>query len=411
MAAKKNIIIIAGIILLCIVAYLWRSQLFSFGSAEIQYGTYPEAGELAGKNLSFKDLSNFFTALAEKKGGRYAFEVLKRAPAPPNTDLHLLGHVVGDELYKQEGIKGIEICTNDFRNACSHSIVVGIFSEKGDSALGEIADTCRRAPGGSGAYTMCFHGLGHGILSAVGYDMEKTVALCQKTGTEQYNNREYIECVGGAVMEIVGGGGHDRELWEKQRALYLRAEKPLDLCRAAFMPRDVQSWCFVYITPFFWEAVGGDIGNPTDEVFTKAFRWCDKIPLTEMDSRGMCFSGFGKEFVGLALSRDIRADAVQYITDEQLQWVYERCLLAKNKEGAAACVTHAMQSLFWGGENNRSVALRYCGVIPASDDYNRGSCYADLTNAVFFYIKDKSYHQAFCEELPEKFRNECENRI
>src|SRR3989344_7123689 len=144
-----------------------------------------ELDYVENKNLNFEELKSYFQNLAERKGARHAFEILNTASLPPNTDLHLLGHIVGDVLYKQEGIRGMEVCTNDFRNACSHSIVVGIFFDKGESALSEIAETCRRAPGGSGAYTMSLHGLGHGILAAVDYDMGRAAELCNKNGPRE----------------------------------------------------------------------------------------------------------------------------------------------------------------------------------------------------------------------------------
>jgi hypothetical protein len=63
---------------------------------------------------------------------------------------------------------------------------------------------------------MCFHGLGHGVLAYTEYDLEKAVDICKRTGTKQYNNEEYAECVGGAIMEIIGGGFHDPQKWAVQ---------------------------------------------------------------------------------------------------------------------------------------------------------------------------------------------------
>ena len=102
---------------------------------------YAEADTI-GKNVAnFKELETRFQDLAKEKGGAYAYEVLKRAPLPPNTDLHLLGHAVGDVLYAQVGIDGIALCTQDFRNACSHSIVIGALNEfGGEPALLKIRD-------------------------------------------------------------------------------------------------------------------------------------------------------------------------------------------------------------------------------------------------------------------------------
>src|SRR5690606_38758677 len=126
---------------------------------------YAEAASIAQGARSFEDLAQRFEALAQEKGAAHAFEVLRRAEIPPNTDLHLMGHRVGDILYQQEGIGGIKYCTQDFRNACSHSIVVGALTEFGESALPQIREACLDAPGGPGAYTMCYHGLGHGVFA------------------------------------------------------------------------------------------------------------------------------------------------------------------------------------------------------------------------------------------------------
>ena len=186
---KKYVFLLSVFLVLIVCFYLFQIIVKNSGSKFGLNNPIPknllEVSDLSGKNLSFEELQKYFKDLADKKGARYAFAVLKVAPLGPNIDLHLLGHTVGDVLYKQEGASGITACNNDFRNACSHSIVVGLFYDKGEKALGPISEACRKAPGGSGAYTMCFHGLGHGILSYTGYDMAKAAEICKKTGTKE----------------------------------------------------------------------------------------------------------------------------------------------------------------------------------------------------------------------------------
>ncbi|MEZ4200776.1 MAG: hypothetical protein R3B69_04350 [Candidatus Paceibacterota bacterium] len=53
-----------------------------------------------------------------------------------------MGHAVGDILYEQEGISGMSICTHDFRNACSHTMVIGALIEFGTGAFPDIRDAC-----------------------------------------------------------------------------------------------------------------------------------------------------------------------------------------------------------------------------------------------------------------------------
>ena len=364
---------------------------------------YPEISELTGKNFSFDELKKYFTTLAEKKGAKYAYEVLKIAPIPPNTDMHLLGHTVGDVLYKQQGLEGIKICTEDFRNACSHSIVVGLLIDKGEGVLPDIARACRQAPGGSGAYTMCYHGLGHGVLAFTGYDFKKSVELCQKTGTLESGNQESAQCIGGMVMEIISGGGHDRKTWAKQRPKYLMSDNPFYPC-AALAPNEAKGLCYTYITPYLWEAVGGDSGSPSPETFEKAMNLCNGV---ESAYKNICFGGFGKEFVVLAQNRDIRK--IEEMTDQQLQTVYTWCQLAKNPDGIQACLGQALSSLFWGGENNRAASIKFCGLLP--DLSLKSDCFTNLISQVGSYIDDLNYKKAFCQEIPENFKMECQSRL
>ncbi len=375
-------------------------------NAEIKY---EEAVYLETKRMSFEELKPYFQELAGKKGARYAFEVLKIARLPSNIDLHLLGHVVGDELYKQEGSKGMTACDNDFRNACSHSIVIGLFFDKGEAALPEIVDACRKAPGGSGAYTMCFHGLGHGILAYAGYDIAKAAAMCQKTGSEARRNREIDECAGGAVMEIVGGGFHDRDQWKAQRDKTLKKDRPLALCSQNFIPKSAAAMCYIYITPFLYQAIGGDLSRASPEETKKAFALCDKLPAKDISGREACFGGFGKEFIGIVLARNIRQAALNSIADEKLMRIYQWCRLADSAAGSRHCAVSAMNSLYWGGENDKNVAIRFCSLIADPDFSN--PCFSGLIGAAFYYNKDEKYLEDFCAALPREHKQNCAQRL
>ena len=68
----------------------------------------PEVAFLATQDYDFKELTGYFTQLANDKGAVYAYDVLKVAPISPGIDMHLLGHLVGDILYKQKGVEGMK---------------------------------------------------------------------------------------------------------------------------------------------------------------------------------------------------------------------------------------------------------------------------------------------------------------
>lgn len=382
--------------------------IFYLNKGEAKQNQMPELQELSGKNLSFAELSSYFTNVADLKGAEYAFQVLGAADLPPNVDLHLLGHIVGDKLYRQEGVDGIKKCTQEFRNACSHSIVVGLFSERGEEALFDIAQACRLAPGGPGAYTMCFHGLGHGILAFYGYDLKKAVEICGKTeGSSPGFGGEAAECVGGTIMEIIGGGGHDQATWARQRTKYLTTSDILSPCNQSYMPVYSKGLCYSYLTPHLFEVAGADLARPTEENFKKAFPYCDLVPAGDKENRTACYSGFGKEFVVLAPLRDIRR--VDEMTNDELSKIVKWCKLAGNKEGSEACQSSALASLYWGGENKPNASIAFCSLIEETG--GRQLCFNNLIENVFRFKSDRKYLQEFCGRLSGQFMESCSEKL
>lgn len=365
--------------------------------------SYPEAAQVSNERWSFQQYSDYFRQLALKKGAPYAFQVMLRADFPQGIDLHLLGHVVGDVLYKQKGIAGIQYCTEDFRDACSHSIVVGALLERGPSALAEITQACKEAPGGRGAYTMCFHGLGHGVLAYTDYDMQKAVQMCKQVGTPQYGDQEYTQCVGGTMMEMVSGV-HDPTAWDKQKANYFKADDPLFPCDARWMPEEPRSMCYDYLTPHLFEAAGSDYGRPDPKTFPKAFSFCGAIPAdaAHQPDRAACYGGFGKDFIGLVVGRDIRN--VGSTPAPALAQLRDWCAMAGDAQGTIDCDQYVLGSLFWGGETAPDAALAFCGLL---DGAPQDACYRELGGVIAYYHANDGKAEPLCTRLPEAYRSSC----
>jgi len=363
--------------------------------------SYPELAELQTPR-SFPELTQYFQDLAKEKGAPYAYEVLIRMPSVPGVDMHLVGHIVGDELYKQYGLDGMAYCTPDLRNACSHTVVIGALLEFGPPVLERVAEVCRKAPGGAGAYNMCYHGLGHGVLAYTDYELEQAVPLCKRAGESAGNKaNEYQECIGGTIMEMTGGV-HDVELRMEKAEKYFKADDPLYPCNADFMPADVRGFCYTYLTPHLMEVAGGDLGAPKPEDFKIGMTYCDV--LTDKGERRACFGGFGKEFPVILSSRDVRA--VTALPDEAMRTMYEWCALSPAEDGRRDCSFQAVASLYWGGENDFHASVRYCSGIPEEGDQK--DCFTRLTDmARYFRGRDGRYMREFCAAYPQPYSASC----
>lgn len=366
-----------------------------------------EIKSLTDRSAPFEDFSKKFADISNQKSAEYAFEVMRQSPLPFGLDTHLLGHTIGDLLYEQEGIEGMKVCTHEFRNACSHTIVIGALLEFGEGAFDDIRQACYDAPGGKGAYTMCFHGLGHGVLAFNDYDFPKTIEMCEKFSTEKYYGREGVECFGGAIMEIIGGGGHNQELWYEQRPKYLSPKDPFAFCQEDYLPDEYRPMCYNYMTPYAFEAFGADMGRPDPSIYEKTFDFCAKIPLKDKASRDSCYGGLGKEFIGIATGRDFGPDSKPTI--DQLDLMISWCLLAEEVDGKEACIGSTQSSLYWGGEKPYSTSIEFCSLI--ENESLEGSCFSQLIQNVRTYIDDRDYYQEFCEAVPSKYQDECKEQL
>ncbi len=401
-----------GVVVLVLGIYLFVSGLFTFDlfSAEkseidltnIDKKALNEDLE-ALKNVApdFSSIREFFVGIAQERGGVHAFAVLAQAQLPPNTDLHLMGHAIGDELYKQEGLDGMKYCTHDFRNACSHSIVVGALLQDGLAVFDRVNEVCKQAPGGPGAYTMCFHGFGHGVLAYTEYEVPEAVKLCAKAGTPEYGYQEEYQCIGGIVMEM-HQGVHDPEIWQKKRDKFLTPDDPLRMCKESYMPENAKVLCYSYITPFIFDAAGAVNNNPRPEIYPASFAFCDEVQ--DDVQQEACYAGLGKEFIVLAQDRDIRR--IEDTPDDRLQLAASWCMLAAKEEAQVACLIEILDSIFWGGENDPEVSVRYCSLLEKTVSQ---SCFDHLFEIATYYVPERPRRENICSLVPQTQTEKCKS--
>lgn len=195
-------------------------------------------------------------------------------------------------------------------------------------------------------------------------------------------------------------GIHDPDLWATKKDKYLDSEDPLKLCTSAYMPDEAKYFCYTYITPFIFDAAGAINGNPTPDIFADSFAYCEGA---EEQWRLVCYAGLGKEFIVLAQSRDIRI--IDQTPDEVLQKVIDWCQLAKVEDGIEACILEVQNSLYWGGENDYGVSIRYCSLLDSVG--LEKSCFEHMFENVDFYERDESVKVEICTEVSEDYQQLC----
>lgn len=145
-----------------------------------------------------------FEAEIHAYGGERAYNRLADAVANLSADdQHEYGHLFGDALYKEEGLKAITVCDTRFSYGCFHQVLSDALLRYGPSAIPMLDQKCKQVL--QGASLSCQHGLGHGILVSIGlskngYDeihLKQALADCQSLP----DDHPLGGCDGGVYME------------------------------------------------------------------------------------------------------------------------------------------------------------------------------------------------------------------
>jgi copper transport protein len=133
-------------------------------------------------------------------GSNAAFDVLARM-AETNVTANSLSHVIGHDLGSNAlSIYGtikdtIASCSAKVFQACLHAAVQAYLESMPSLNLTVLKAIC--PPGNPFNTFTCMHGVGHGVMMATRYDLNRTLALCDGLGTA--NQRQ--SCLNGAFME------------------------------------------------------------------------------------------------------------------------------------------------------------------------------------------------------------------
>ncbi len=109
----------------------------------------------------------------------------------------------------------------------------------------------------------------------------------------------------------------------------------------------------------------------------------------------------------LSQDRDIRR--IEDTPTEKLQLSASWCMLADNEEASNACLLSILDSLYWGGENDPEVSVRYCSVL--EDASAQDACFAHLYDITLYYQPDMEKRKAICDLVPEEITSTCKETI
>ncbi len=101
---------------------------------------------------------------------------------PAKGNAHDMAHLVGQLIFKKEGLRGLSVCTPDFAFGCYHGLLEVAFSQAdGQSGAEKIRSAeaaCRSVSAAGGALASCIHGIGHGLITYREHDFTQALTDC-----------------------------------------------------------------------------------------------------------------------------------------------------------------------------------------------------------------------------------------
>jgi hypothetical protein len=151
------------------------------------------------KNTENQATFDFWLSKLKSIGGEKAYEEFKLVTEKKAIILqHKESHLFGEALYETYGIDGITVCDTKFNYGCYHSFLGSAIHFEGLEVIPKLYKKCTQ--NSSKSEITCPHGIGHGILTSVGYDFEslhKALKIC----ADLELNDPVSGCFNGVFME------------------------------------------------------------------------------------------------------------------------------------------------------------------------------------------------------------------
>jgi hypothetical protein len=257
---------------------------------------------------------------------------------------HQLAHALGSQAFAQAGNSDTVIahCRPDFGSGCYHGVVEAALHHDHRVAMDELEHMCGAADprANQGALFECVHGVGHGVLGAVGGDVSRALLYCDELSSDALRNSCHEGVFMEAIKAAVAGPGH--RMHDSLHAglgagLVIRPGDPFSPCRG--YEGEYGQACWIFQGYIILRSVEFDAGQ--------AFQICDQAPSSWVSR---CYQSVGHQLTGL-FQRDAR-------------WVIDRCRSGRPELGpqCAAGAVIALVAEDWSGRR----AVQFCREVPAS---------------------------------------------
>ncbi|MBI2013803.1 MAG: hypothetical protein HYS87_03190 [Candidatus Colwellbacteria bacterium] len=291
-------------------------------------------------------------------------------------DCHQDAHDVGRIGYTLHKEKTFESCDANCHSGCYHGTMEEFLADVGTANLAEEIDgICSKFETSFGLFE-CLHGVGHGLLAYLNYDLPATIAECDRLK----DRFSAISCYGGMFMEnIVTGQGIGAS--KSVHATEWLSDDPHFPCNEIGKTKDLLTQCYQMQTSWMLYLNGYDFGKVAIE--------CTKVPT---DMVAICFKSYGRDAAGTTLRDPYKIiELCEGVPDTNPEY-YKECL-----NGGLNVVVD-----FWG-PNLEGQAVEVCKLTQKAKE----QCYATLAWRIEGLTESSDKIKEWCEQFEVDYKKLC----
>lgn len=130
-----------------------------------------------GDKISYERADAFWKGYLKAHGAAASYQALLASAAPlTQSEAHTLAHIFGEALYANEGLAALGVCDERLSYGCLHQFTGNAMAEHGLGIFPQLTEGCQAAA----KPAPCLHGIGHGLLAYLGYDLPALVQALEK---------------------------------------------------------------------------------------------------------------------------------------------------------------------------------------------------------------------------------------
>lgn len=290
-------------------------------------------------------------------------------------DCHQEAHRLGRVAFKLFGANVFRQGSFDCHSGFIHGAMESFLQEKGTENIAKNIDNLCSIFKTSFGNFECLHGVGHGVMAYVNYDLLEAIKTCKHLST----SFEQSSCYGGVFMEnVVTAQGNGAS--ENHSTKWV-SNDPHFPCNAVPSDNNVQVQCYLMQTSRMLDIGGYNFDFVTENCLT--------APKNMIDT---CFQSEGRDAAGHSLRNP---EKIITICSKVPTQYYSNCIT-----GALNVIIE-----FWADKMDDK-PHKLCQLI--QDGGAKNSCYSVLSSRLEgIYGTDKKKTSQSCEYFEPRFKSSC----